>query len=273
MGAPERPTAPSADPRWAIRLTDDGSPTLVETAGGWAMHSGCGARSETRHVYVEGSGVGQRLRAGLATTVLEVGLGSGMAWLMTAQEARRGTATLRYLALEISPPPARVVRQLALQHHAASADLVEAYCRWLQADPCRSGNAVACDETGQPALGPRFRYDASSLELLLGDAADWCRCLCSDDRDAPRPPPCDAVYFDPYAPQVSPRLWQSDVFAGLRTLLSPQGRLVTYCVSRAVRDAITAAGFRAQKVRGPPGGKREVLVAAPIAFPKPTRES
>ncbi len=39
------------------------------------------------------------------------------------------------------------------------------------------------------------------------------------------------------------------------------GKLDSYCVNRRVRDDLALAGFEVDRVPGPPGGKREVLVA------------
>ena len=44
-------------------------------------------------------------------------------------------------------------------------------------------------------------------------------------------------------------------------MLGVNGRLVSYCVNRRVRDTLTEVGFAVNRVAGPVGGKREVLVA------------
>lgn len=261
MPIPIRPTNASPDRRWLIRITDDASPTLVQAATDDAMHSGCGALAETRHVYLTGSGVAQRLAAGQATRVLEVGLGSGMAWLLSADVALAHHTPLVYVGLENLLPPESVIRQLDLGRFLRRPDLLESYCRWLGAI---SQTSAAAGPTPQSHT---FQFECVGLQLELGDAVQWCL---HGHHDRWRDPgqQFNAIYFDPYSPATSPRLWQRDIFAALRNRLAPAGMLASYCVSRPVRDALAAAGYVVSRVPGPPGGKREVLLAQP-APPSP----
>lgn len=256
MPIPDRLTIDSPDPRWRVRLTDDGSPTLVEVANGQAMHSGCGARAETRHVYLDGGGVSERLGQHLPTRVLEVGFGSGMAWLLTADRAISTQTPLFYQALEISLPPAKVIRQLDLGRFLDHPALLDAFCDWLATVEPRDASP------DRPIALPEFRFQTATLGVLLMDAVRW-----SASRTAAATPAgeqrFDAVYFDPYSPEAAPQLWNTEMFAALRGELHAEGRLVTYCVSRAVRDALVNAGFVVRRVPGPTGGKREVLIASP----------
>lgn len=253
MPIPDRLTVASPDRRWQIRITDDASPTLVQAATDDAMHSGCGALAETQHVYLAGSGVAQRLAAGQATRVLEVGFGSGMAWLLSADAALAHGTPLAYVGLENQLPPEPVIRQLDFGRFLRRPDLLDRYCRWLAAFPQTTEVASAAPQTHT------FQFETVCLQLELGDAVQWCL-HGQRDESAPR---FDAIYFDPYSPATSPRLWQQDIFAALRKLLASDGKLASYCVSRPVRDALAAAGYVVNKVPGPAGGKREVLLAQP----------
>ncbi len=82
--------------------TDDGSQTLIDNACGDSMHSGCGALAETQHVYLINSGVAAALEQRRSQSVLEIGLGTGLALLATAQLAERCRAPVQYVAIEIS---------------------------------------------------------------------------------------------------------------------------------------------------------------------------
>lgn len=272
MPIPDRLTFDSPDPRWQVRITDDGTPTLVDVASGQSMHSGCGAGAETRHVYLEGSGVAGRLDRGEPTAVLELGLGTGLGWLMTADRAAASKTPLRYLAIETELVPAAVIGSLDWGRWLADPELADAYCRWLRSvegevsrgsvEPDRgllSAPASAGRETDCPVL--TFRYRESTLRVLTVDAAVWLAGLGT----AVAEEPFDAIYFDPYSPEAAPRLWRAELFGQIRRVLAPHGQLVTYCVSRAVRDAMGEAGLAVRRVPGPPGGKREVLVAGHAA--------
>ena len=239
MTIPDRETFDSLDPRWLIRVTDDGSPTLVDRVTGDSMHSGCGAIAETLHVYLHNSGILERLEQQQQSRVLEVGLGTGLGCLLSAQSANRNETPLEYVALENNLAPASVITQLAGRFQDIDALLVDSYCEILRASPSKSRI--------QGSLGRRCQ-----LTIHLGDAATWH----GNDES-----PFDAIYFDPYGPDSNPELWSSAVLATMRRHLSPAGRLVSYCVSRQVRDTLTEVGFIVNRVRGPLGGKREVLIA------------
>jgi len=251
MPIPDRPTFATADPRWLCRITDDGSPTLVQTSTDDSMHSGCGALAETRHVYLFGSGAGASLADGRPNRVLELGLGTGLGWMVTAQWAIRHGAPLYYLALESELPPAAVIRQLDWQRFIDDRELIDATLRWF-AEVESAGVAMGS--------GPKLVFKETVLEVCLGDAADWC--LGPQHRDYQQTSDrFDAVYFDPFSPETSPRLWQPDIFAAMHSVTRPGGRLASYCVNRQVRDALALAGWQVTRVPGPIGGKREVLVA------------
>ena len=78
-----------------VQITDDGSLTLVKTGSDDAYHSGCGAATETRHVYLEISGIIDRLRDRQPSRVLEIGLGTSQAMLMTIDAAIENDATIQ----------------------------------------------------------------------------------------------------------------------------------------------------------------------------------
>ncbi|MGI9443990.1 MAG: MnmC family methyltransferase, partial [Rubripirellula sp.] len=67
--------------------------------------------------------------------------------------------------------------------------------------------------------------------------------------------------FDPFAPAVNQELWTEEFLSRMWTLLGDGGQLVTYCVNRRVKDALTASGFEIECLPGPVGGKREVMRA------------
>lgn len=239
MTIPDRETFDSLDPRWLIRVTDDGSPTLVDRITGDSMHSGCGAIAETSHVYLNNSGIAERLENRHSCRVLEVGLGTGLGCLLSAQCANRNETRLEYVALENNLAPANVITQLADKFQGIDASLIQAYCELLHSTP--SGSEIK-GRVGQQC----------ELTIYLGDAVAWQ----GNDES-----PFDAIYFDPYSPESNPKLWSAAVLATMRRRLSPAGRLVSYCVSRQVRDTLGEVGFIVNRVRGPSGGKREVLVA------------
>lgn len=70
------------------------------------------------------------------------------------------------------------------------------------------------------------------------------------------------VYFDPFSPKANPDAWTEKLFRLSADLLLPQGRLVTYSVSRSAKDGAAMAGLKAHKRDLPPElQKRSSLIA------------
>ncbi len=92
----------------------------------------------------------------------------------------------------------------------------------------------------------------NTLWLLQGDARE------SLDQELGE---FDAIYFDAFSPATNPELWHESLFRKILPLLKSDGLLVSYCVSGVVRRALGQAGYQVNRLPGPPGGKREVLLA------------
>ncbi len=73
----------------------------------------------------------------------------------------------------------------------------------------------------------------------------------------------DLIYFDAFGPRVQPELWSEEVFENMFGALRKNGVLVTYSAKGSVRRAMQAAGFKVERLQGPPG-KREMLRASKL---------
>ncbi len=73
----------------------------------------------------------------------------------------------------------------------------------------------------------------------------------------------DVVFFDAFSPDAQPELWTEEVFKNLYALMKEGGVMTTYCAKGDVRRAMLAAGFKVEKLQGPPG-KRHILRATKI---------
>ncbi|MEM9588506.1 MAG: tRNA (5-methylaminomethyl-2-thiouridine)(34)-methyltransferase MnmD [Planctomycetota bacterium] len=254
MPIPERQTFASSTTDLRIQVTDDDSRTFQLTDGRDAYHSGCGALTETRSVYLSNSGVADRLSRGQETGVLELGLGTGMAMLVTLEQALISGTPLTYVALESRWLTADLLREVRPETWLAHRpDLAAAYLQWRASlpDPIKDG----CYRWSVAPTEATFGLSASEqlVEVHVGDACDW--------KIAPKQPRFDAIFFDAFAPATSPELWTPAVFERMFEATKPGGNLTTYCVNRAVRDIIGSVGFEVQCVPGPKNGKREVLIA------------
>lgn len=272
MPIPDRPRFPAADPRFQLLQTDDGSLTLEDLASGDTFHSGCGAISECEHVYLRNSGVLSRLSRGEPTRVLELGFGSGLAFAVTALEALTQQTALHYTAIEARPLSVELMRQVlepslqprleqlaGSQRDAAERLLPNLLTAWQSAISEFNQQVASEQLTREPQVLvpqelPMQLTSACQLLMIIGDANRW----------QPEPTASfDAIYFDPFSPASNPQLWSEESLARIAVLLSAEGRLVSYCVNSQVRRNLQRLGLQVERYPGPPGGKREVLVARP----------
>lgn len=239
-----------------MRTTSDGSRTLYDPVAAQTYHSERGAWAETVHVFLGASGVAERLAAGRAAHVVEVGLGTGLNLLATLDAALAGGARLHYRALELRPPPLAVVRALAFGRRLRRPELADAWLDVL-ADLLEHGRPGAVRRVPDPLLPP-----GTTLEVALGDAT-------SDAAGAPsaaaaallEPGWADAVYHDAFGADASPALWSDGFLGACARALAPGGAWVSYSVAGAARRRLAGHGLRVEKRPGPVGGKREMLVA------------
>ena len=222
--------------------TLDGSLTLASERYGETYRSRHGALAEARHVFLGASGVEAVLAARGSAAVLEVGFGTGLNFLVTACVAAAAGAALTYVAVERDPLPTARLRELRYAELLAPCPLPGELIAGLEGLGARP-----------PAGTHRLAVGGARLEVVVADATEVVADLPADA--------FDAVYLDPFSPRANPDAWEAALLARLVAALRPGGRLVSYSVSGEVRRRLAAAGARVAKVPGPPGGKRETLVA------------
>jgi tRNA U34 5-methylaminomethyl-2-thiouridine-forming methyltransferase MnmC len=219
---------------FSFQLTGDGSGTLYSSNMQESYHSLNGAVQESRHVFIE-SGLKQCL--GKSIHVFEIGFGTGLNALLTWGEAKKSALNIRYTAVEAFPLPFKTTSAL-----------------------------------GYDSLEPMLEKDAFSHL----HAASWglpvvlesgCFTLCKMEGDFTTlslPNGIDLVYFDAFAPDKQPEMWEESLFKQLYYVLNEQGILVTYCAKGEVRRRLLRCGFQVERIPGPPG-KREMLRARKVS--------
>ena len=214
-------------------ITDDGSKTLYSEQYKQTFHSNKGALAESRHVFLETSGVADSLRLGQATKVLEVGFGTGFNFFLTADLALEQGVELEYVALEQNLLDAATINSLGYHDYLVNKNLLNSFLEYRQ------------NITGD------FEYEGIRLELKLANAL----------RQNLAANYFDAIYQDAFSPEENPELWSTEFLAKLKNSLKPGGKLSTYSVKGEIRRKLIALGFKVQKLPGPKNGKREILLA------------
>lgn len=225
----------------SLQKTEDGSGTLYSRHFDQTYHSRNGALTESLHVFI-GAGFHHRLSGGLTDQglrILELGLGTGLNALLTLQAWRDIPATER--------PP---LSYAALEPHPLHGPLLE-----------EMGTADDAGADRQDAARIHARPDALVHQVDWGPRGTFIRYRSTWQQFAPNNKQrFDLIYFDAFAPDSQPELWEEARFEEAFALLEPGGVLVTYCAKGAVRRALEAAGFTVERMPGPPG-KREMLRA------------
>jgi len=214
-----------------LQKTRDGSFTLLNTELGETYHSRHGAFSESKYVYIE---KGLNSNSGVnAQKVLEVGFGTGLnAWLSSIWAADNAFQ-VEYYALEPLPLPEDLCLCPLEDIEAASA------FRQLHSGPWEI--PFQCN--------PYFTITKKELTI-----DSFLR--------APSFQP-NLVFYDAFAPGYQPEMWHPEIFKRLFEIMIPNGILVTYCAKGDVRRALKQAGFKLERLKGPPG-KREMVRARKI---------
>jgi len=219
-----------------LQFDPDGAPFSQRYGDVYASRGG--ALGQARHVFLGGNDLPARWAGREQFVIVETGFGLGTNFLATWQAWRddpRRSRRLHFVSIERHPLPASdLVRCAAPPLAALAGELARAW------PPPLSGLHRLTFEAG-----------GVTLTLGLGDA----RALVPDLMLG-----ADAFYLDGFAPDRNPDLWDAPLLKALARLARPGATLASWSVARAVRDALTAAGFEVALREGF-DAKRHMLVA------------
>ncbi|MCC6601451.1 MAG: tRNA (5-methylaminomethyl-2-thiouridine)(34)-methyltransferase MnmD [Crocinitomicaceae bacterium] len=213
-----------------VFTTGDGSSSVYNETLGETYHSRYGAVQESRHIFIE-SGLKQ-MKSNKNIHLLEVGFGTGLNALLTLALSKE-FAGIHYTALEVFPLDADVYTQLSFDLGRGEVD-AEDLLRLHQSEweiPVKFSDLFFLEKK------------KCALESYSGGNNEY-----------------DLVYFDAFAPDIQPRLWERAIFCSLFQWMKQGGILVTYCAKGQVRRDMQEAGFKVERLSGPVG-KREMLRA------------
>lgn len=213
-----------------LEQTADGSFTLYVPELDEHYHSVKGALTESQHIFID---MGLKHSQATNPYILEIGLGTGLNCFLTYLTSKETGQATHYTGIERFPLSEEVIDQLDYATLIGKGEK-EVYQAIHQA---------AWNKEVQ--LSPHF-----SLHKIEGDFTQYSFLG-----------KYDLIYFDAFAPEKQPEMWEQPLFDMLYELLNPGGILTTYCAKGVVRRMLQAAGFTVERLAGPPGGKREILRA------------
>jgi tRNA U34 5-methylaminomethyl-2-thiouridine-forming methyltransferase MnmC len=209
-----------------IQLTADGSHTLFVPEMDEHYHSVNGAVQESYHVFIR-AGL-QQLRKE-KVRILEIGFGTGLNAFLTLLNTDIPTA---YYTVESDPLPLEMIRLLN-------------YAK------------VCCPE--KEGLFPALHTAAWDTPVRITRLFTLYKIL-GDGNTCALPENIDLVYFDAFAPDKQPEMWNREIFGRLYESMTEGGILTTYCAKGSVRRMMQEAGYSVERIPGPLG-KREMLRA------------
>lgn len=209
-----------------IKASNDGSHTLFLPDMNETYHSIHGAINESNHVFLK---MGLHAIEKETITILEVGFGTGLNAFLTALEAVKIQKKAHYYTIEPYPIEAEIYT--ALNYASIVAPDQDSMFQKLH----------TCSWENEHEINPYFTFEKHLIKLE--------EITLSSD--------VDLIYFDAFAPNKQPELWEVHVLKKCHQALKDDGILVTYCSQGQFKRNLKAAGFDVQKLTGPPG-KREM---------------
>jgi len=230
-----------------IQLTADGSHTLFVPSMDEHYHSVNGAKTEAEHIYIN-YGLSQCKASSI--NILEIGFGTGLNAYLSLVESENSNRKIVYTSLELYPLSMNQVKELNYPK-VIYPEFADLYYRLHEAEwgklseivPTFSLLKINTDFT-------KISDSEKSLEWTLGTIENKLVLY-------------DVVYFDAFAPEKQPEMWQQEFFDSIYKSMNTNGILTTYCAKGVIRRMLQSAGFKVEKLPGPPG-KREVLRATKL---------
>jgi len=216
--------------------TADGSKTIYNSEVGENYHSRHGALQESRHVFLN-SGLVFYLNKTESTeaSILEVGFGTGLNFLLSADYCSQNKIKLNYTGIEAYPLSLEMIGQTGYEHYLPPATWND----FLKVYP---------DSLKHPIdLNNYCQLQTAHCKLL-----DF-----STDRKY------DVVYFDAFASIHQPEMWDQEAITHTVQFLKPGGVFVTYAITGNLKRLLKSLDFAVEKAPGAPG-KREMLRAVKL---------
>jgi tRNA U34 5-methylaminomethyl-2-thiouridine-forming methyltransferase MnmC len=208
--------------------TEDGSHSLYRPDLDEQYHSVFGAIQESMHIFIKnGLSVIPKERI----QIFEMGFGTGLNALLTYLKAKEENKKVKYYSIEKYP----IEEELSAKLN---------YGEILLPD-----NSSIFESMHQAKWDSDTILEHFTLHKIHGDLLSY-EIPCGND----------LIYFDAFSPDKEPQLWSDGIFRKIYDSMNAGGIFVTYSAKGDVRRSLISAGFRVEKLDGPPG-KKHILQA------------
>ena len=213
--------------------TEDGSSSLYVPSLNETYHSFHGALGESRHVFIkEGLAHWHKMQGKTTVRILEMGFGTGLNAILTADYALKNSLHIEYDTLEAYPLEASVVEKLN-------------YPKLLQDDDLTSIFSNLHTAPWNEHVGISAFFTLHKRHVMA-------------EAFTPAKAYYNVIYFDAFAPNKQAELWTTEILEKFYNSLSPEGILVTYCAKGQFKRDLKTLGFEVETLAGPPGKKEMV---------------
>ena len=216
-----------------IVKTSDGSNTIFNSEVGENYHSHHGALQESKHVFVK-SGLQYFLdkTETKQISILEVGFGTGLNFLLSADYCSTESIHLDYTGIEAYPLTNEMISQTGYDEYV-STDLWQEFIKHY---PATLQNPIELNKTCRLQIANTRLMEFQSNQKF------------------------DVIYFDAFAATYQPEMWDEAAITHTLQFLKPGGVFVTYAITGNLKRIVKSLGLKVEKAPGAPG-KREMLRA------------
>jgi tRNA U34 5-methylaminomethyl-2-thiouridine-forming methyltransferase MnmC len=222
-----------------IITTADGSNTLFNETIGEHYHSTHGALQESQHVFLDAGlkhVVGQSAEATIS--ILEVGFGTGLNFLLTLSYCQEHNIKINYTAAEAFP----LTKEEIIQTNYGAYVPADIWAEFLN--------------NYEPAIAQQAALFGQQQLTIVNKAF----------QEMPAIAEFDLIYYDAFSVRHQPEMWSDAVIAHAAAFLKPGGTFVTYAITGKLKRCLKALGFQIEKLPGA-AGKREMLRATKENIP------
>ena len=213
--------------------TADGSNTLFNETIGEHYHSANGAFQESKHVFIAAGlehAVSRNPEKDI--TILEVGFGTGLNFLLSFLYGEENSIKLNYTGIEAFPLTKSVIQATGYEAYVPASiwqTFIDNYENSLTEIQNLSSNCSL-------KIFPQKLEKVKSNEQF------------------------DLIYYDAFSVSNQPEMWTDEIIAHTCSFLKPNGIFVSYAITGNLKRALKKCGFKIEKLPGAPG-KREMLRA------------
>lgn len=212
--------------------TADGSKTIYNSEVDENYHSRHGALQESRHVFLN-AGLKYFLenKPSNSINILEVGFGTGLNFLLSADYCSENQINLNYTGIEAYPLTEEMICETGYNQYISPAT----WNSFLSVYP--------------NALKTPVQINSGQLQIA------HCELL-----DFNREEQFDVIYFDAFAVAHQPEMWNEEAITHTISFLKTGGVFVSYAITGNLKRVLKGLGLKVEKAPGAPG-KREMLRA------------